>query len=77
MIFRQKKLAEDEGSGPAESGGMDIIAKFAFDSTLRQLEFEMKRSAQLHFDFWLSLKGETPDISRMSEIGLKINKSII
>ena len=56
---------------------MDIIAKFAFDSTLRQIESEMKRSAQLHFDFWLSLKGESPDISRMSDIGLKINKSIV
>ena len=77
VIFRQKKLAQDEGGSSAEAGSMDIIAKFAFDSTLRQIESEMKRSAQLHFDFWLSLKGESPDISRMSDIGLKINKSIV
>lgn len=66
----------DDGLHDSNKNGLDIVAKLAFDSTLRQLHDGIQKTAQLHYDFWNQLKSERPDIAKLNEIGAKINSLI-
>ena len=79
IIYRYKKMSEDFGDSPHEShaGGLDVVAKFAYESSLRQFQQHIEKSAQLHYDFWNHLRDDRPDIAKLNECGSKINQSII
>lgn len=88
IIFRYKKMAEDYGDaalsgdshgggGNAGGGGMDVIAKFAYESSLRLCSQHIERSAALHLEFWNALREDRPDIQKLNDVGSKINQSII
>lgn len=57
VIFRLKKQIEeaDDGLSDINKKGLDIVAKVAYDSTLRMLEESIHKSAKLHYDFWNEL----------------------
>ena len=79
LIFRYQKMLEDYGDnlGEGNSGGMDVVSKFAYESSLRQLQQHIERSAVLHLDFWNCLREDRPDITKLNECGSKINNSIM
>ena len=47
IIYRYKKLSEDYNDNPSEgqAAGMDVIAKFAYDSSFRQCKQYIEKSA--------------------------------
>ena len=68
-------MSEDFGDSPHEGhgGGLDVVAKFAYESSLRQLQQHIEKSASLHFEFWNYLREDRPDIAKLNECGSKIN----
>lgn len=57
----------DEGLGAAAN--MDVIAKYAYESSLKQCETHIMRAAGLHVDFWNHLKGEQTDLTKLNTCG--------
>jgi hypothetical protein len=58
-------VGEANGSGNQAAGGeeMDVVAKFAYESSLRQFQENILQSAQYHAEFWSYLKGDRPDMN--------------
>ena len=54
------------GSGGEGQGGMDVVAKFAYDSSLRQCQSHIEKSAGLHLEFWNYLREDRPDIAKLN-----------
>jgi hypothetical protein len=52
---------------------MDMAAKFAYESSLRQCSQHIQKSAALHLEFWNYLREDRPDITKLNECGSKIN----
>ena len=52
MIFRQRKLIEDELTEGQEHGGIDFIAAMNFESQYKQFLDLIEKSAMLHYEFW-------------------------
>ena len=81
LVYRYQKISEDFGDGSggdhSGSGGMDIVAKFAYESSLRQCSQHIQKSAALHLEFWNYLREDRPDISKLNDCGSKINQSIV
>ena len=80
VIYRYNKMSEDygdSGSHDGQGGGLDVVAKFAYDSSLRQCQQHIEKSAGLHLEFWNYLREDRPDIAKLNECGSKINQSII
>jgi hypothetical protein len=76
MIFRQRKIIEDELAEGQEHGGMDFIAALNFENMFRTFKSLIEKSASLHFEFWNHLMDDSPDLVRLSVSGAKINTSI-
>jgi len=57
--------------------GLDVVQKFAYESSFRQFQENIFKSARLHLDFWTLLKDDKPDMSKLNDVGSKINKSIV
>ena len=69
-------MSEDDelgDEGDEKNSEVDIVAKLAYDSCLRQCQNQILKSAALHLDFWNSLIEESPDIAKLSDCGSKIN----
>lgn len=77
MIFRLRKIIEDELAEGHQNGGVDFIAAMNFENTFKQLKQLIDKSAMLHFEFWNHLLEDSPDLVRVSAQGAKINQSII
>ncbi len=77
MIYRQRKIIEDELAEGSENGGMDFIAALNFENMFKQFKFLIEKSAMLHFEFWNHLQDDSPDLVRLSVQGAKINQSIL
>ena len=73
MIFRQRKIIEDELAEGKEHGGMDFIAAMNFENMFRTFKSLIEKSANLHFEFWNHLMDDSPDLVRLSVSGAKIN----
>ena len=56
IIFRYLKMSEDVDDMGGENGGgeeeIDVVAKFAYESSLRQFKDNIIQSAQYHYEFW-------------------------
>jgi hypothetical protein len=52
MIFRQRKIIEDELAEGQENGGIDFIAALNFENMFRTFKSLIEKSANLHFEFW-------------------------
>lgn len=55
IIYRYLKMSDDyDDVGEGGHGGeeMDVVAKFAYDSSLRQFQDNILLSAQHHAEFW-------------------------
>ena len=79
IIYRYLKMSEDfedvdENDGEEE---VDIVQKYAYDSSMRQFHENILKSAQYHADFWNQLKSEKPDMKKLNETGQEINKSVV
>lgn len=78
MIIRYKKLIGDsliEG-GKEGGGGYEYISAMNFDSNYRKCKNNIEKSALLHYEFWNHLLEDSPDLGRLSDLGLKIDESI-
>lgn len=52
MIFRLRRIIEDELSEGHENGGIDFIAAMNFESIFKMFKSLVEKSAMLHFEFW-------------------------
>ena len=55
MIFRQRKIIEDELAEGQEHGGIDFIAALNFENMFKQFKLLIEKSAMLHYEFWTHL----------------------
>mmetsp|Transcript_20725 Transcript_20725/g.19767 ORF Transcript_20725/g.19767 Transcript_20725/m.19767 type:complete len:216 (-) Transcript_20725:472-1119(-) len=76
MIYRQRKIIEDQLTEGSEQGGIDFIAALNFENSFKQFKQIIEKSAILHQEFWNHLLDESPDLARLSQQGQKINTSI-
>ena len=78
IIYRYKKIVEDEiaESQTEGQGGLDVVSEIAFQNHLRQLQANIEKSALLHMEFWSQLSEDNPDLSKLNDIGSKINSSV-
>lgn len=71
-------MSEDYGDlSEGSHEGLDVVAKFAYESSLRQCQQYIERSSKLHLEFWNYLREDRPDISKLNECGSRINQSIL
>jgi hypothetical protein len=55
IIFRYLKMSEDyDDMGEGSNGGeeIDVVAKYAYESSLRQFKESIVASARYHHEFW-------------------------
>ena len=78
IIYRYKKIIEDEiaESQNEGQGGLDVVSEIAFQNLLRQLQANIEKSALLHMEFWSQLSEDNPDLTKLNDIGSKINSSV-
>ncbi len=76
MIFRQRKLIEDELTEGNEQSGLDFMAALNFESEFKLFKILIEKSAILHFEFWNHLLDDSPDLMKLSQQGTKISSSI-
>lgn len=77
MIFRQRKIIEDELAEGQEHGGVDFISALNFENMFKQFKGLIEKSSMLHYEFWTHLQDDSPDLGRLSMQGAKINASIL
>lgn len=83
IIFRYLKMMEDYddvgGGGEGNAGGeeIDVVAKFAYDSSLRQFHESILAAAQEHHKFWNFLKSDRVDMGELNKCGEEINKEVV
>jgi hypothetical protein len=77
MIFRAKRLIEDELAEGSEHGGLDFMAAMNYENMFRGFKGMIEKSALLHFEFWTHLQDDSPDLARLAMQGGKINQSIM
>ena len=78
MIARYKNLIGDsllEG-GKEGTGGYEYISAMNFESNFRKCKNNVEKSALLHYEFWNHLQEESPDLGRLSDLGIKIAESV-
>ena len=66
MIFRLRKIIEDELAEGQEHGGIDFIAAMNFENQLNLFKQLIEKCAMLHYEFWNHLLDESPDLVRLS-----------
>ncbi|EAS07526.3 PAS domain S-box protein (macronuclear) [Tetrahymena thermophila SB210] len=76
IIFRYKKLIEDEIAESQQDGNMDIVSEMAFQNNLRSMQNNIERCALQHMDFWSQLGEDSPDLGKLNEIGVRISLAI-
>jgi hypothetical protein len=67
IIFRYLKMSEDfddMGNEGGNAGGeeMDVVQKYAYESSLRQFQEGIIESARFHAQFWNQLKSDRPEM---------------
>jgi hypothetical protein len=77
MIFRSRRLIEDELSESQEHGGLDFIAAMNYENMFKTFKLLIEKSAMLHYEFWTHLQDDSPDLARVAMQGGKINQSIL
>ncbi|CAD8043447.1 unnamed protein product [Paramecium primaurelia] len=77
IIYRFKKLIEDELNSNEGYGSFDIGNELQFQNNYKTLQRYIERSSLLHMDFWSLLQEDFPDLSKLNELGQKINNSIV
>ena len=69
----------DDVLGEGGPGGeeIDVVAKFAYESALKQFQENIYESARYHSEFWNLLKSDQPDMSMLNDCGYRINQSVV
>lgn len=77
VIYKYKKIIEDEiaESQNDNTTGMDIVNEITFDNQFKQFQTNIERCSLLHMEFWSQLSEDTPDLTKLNELGSKINSS--
>lgn len=76
IIYRFRKIISDEESREHNQGEtLDIVSGIAYDSHYKQCYINIEKSAQYYLDFWELLLNTSisPDVSKLNDLGLKIN----
>ena len=77
MIYRYKKLIADSLlEGGRDSGGFEYVSAMNFENNYRKCKSHIEKSALLHYEFWNHLLEDSPDLGRLSDLGMKIEESI-
>ena len=66
MIFRQRKIIEDELAEGQEHGGVDFISALNFENMFKQFKSLIEKSSMLHYEFWTHLQDDSPDLVRLA-----------
>ncbi|CAD8052528.1 unnamed protein product [Paramecium sonneborni] len=77
IIFRFKKIIEEELNSGDGYGNFDLGNELQFQNNYKTLQRYIERSSLLHMDFWSLLQEDFPDLSKLNELGQKINNSIV
>ncbi|KAL4426928.1 hypothetical protein ABPG74_012928 [Tetrahymena malaccensis] len=75
MIFRYKKLIEDSmlEARKNTNANQESANEITADNAMKEIMLNIEQSTMLHIDFWSQLSEDTPDLSRVYEIGIKLN----
>ena len=65
-------MASKTGTGNSLSAG-ESFNEIAIQNQIKYLSASIEKSAQLHSEFWSQLSEDSPDLTRLAEIGGKIN----
>lgn len=78
IIYRYKKIIEEEGNPSSGNnqyeGALNLISELALEDLFKSMHINIERCAMLHIEFWNLLTEEVIDLSKLSEVGTKINK---
>ncbi|CAD8048146.1 unnamed protein product [Paramecium sonneborni] len=77
IIYRFKKIIEEELNSGDGYGNFDIGNELQFQNNYKTLQRYIERSSLLHMDFWSLLQEDYPDLSKLNDLGQKINNSIV
>jgi len=79
MIYRYRKILEDETTELTESGGasLDVVSMLAYENYLQKCKEAIEKSAYLHMEFWLELLELEPDLGKLDTTGIRINATIV
>ena len=73
VIYREIMMTEDVHTGVDNGESLDVVGKFAYESSYNQCQEQIVKSAQLHLEFWMQLREERPDMTKLVEYGSRIN----
>ena len=68
---------DDVGEGNAGGEEIDVVAKFAYDSSLRQFHESILAAAEEHHKFWNFLKTDRVEMGKLNKCGEEINKEVV
>jgi hypothetical protein len=71
--YGELSLDGHHGHHGQHGGGLDVVTKYAYDSSLNQCHEHIFRSASLHLEFWNELHKEQTDMDKLNLCGSKIN----
>ncbi|CAD8070227.1 unnamed protein product [Paramecium primaurelia] len=69
LIFRLRKIIEEQ---MFDSGNLTNVNEFTAENNLREIKMLIEKSTQLHLDFWIKLREDTPDLGKLYEVGLRM-----
>lgn len=83
LIYKSRKLIEDEIDGESIDDGLDYVSTFAYKSCLTNFKSSIIKVSMYYIDFWSLLllydedTNQHENFEKMSEIGKKISKLVI
>lgn len=74
MIYRYKKLIdEDILESRKNQNNAELMAEVTLDTHIKEIQQNIEKSTIYYIEFWSQLNEETPDLSKLYEIGTKLN----
>ena len=77
IIFRYKRLIGDSLlENGNESGGFEYVSALNYEANYRKCRQRIEGTSMLYYELWNHLLEDSPDLGRLSDLGLKIDKSL-
>lgn len=74
--FYRKHIEKDiieSNKGNKNNSNFDVLDEFAFHNLERKFKANIEKSSTLHLEFWSLLSEESPELGKLSELGIGIN----
>lgn len=69
----EKEIIESNRKTNKSGSSFDVLDEFAFQTLEKKFKSNIEKSATLHIEFWSLLSEENPELSRLCEVGMRIN----